>query len=277
MCEQHKVKRPIGIDLYLFEPMFIEAYETTRCLVNALQDEQLTHKRRADWLEGAEETLETDILPNPKIFGKALSDAEKDEYRRTSRSRMIEAFREQTEQRVFTVINLGVAEQCSIFEQALQYILETAMHHKVRELFGTTCSMEEKQKPLSEVSTQGELVTHLVYDKLSRFGWKSVKKQLNALIREIGLEKSKLFDLSSLKPPIPEAYADRDDRFLEEIFDLRHSIVHDRKRPIRELEDLNYICIFLKILIKRWSLFTVEATGMHHYVLGTGPFKLPTK
>lgn len=108
-------------------------------------------------------------------------------------------------------------------------------------------------------STYEDVLNEFIQKSTGNVIRQGAKKVLEVFDR-IGLKKSELFSWSAFNEEVQSRFIDWNDKKLDEIFNERHSIVHDNAIPIKSIDELLlrqdfFIKIILNISVQSWHKF----------------------
>lgn len=158
-----------------------------------------------------------------------------------------------------TVLNLSLVMMCTVMELFFEHVFAVIFKANSQTLL-----ILSRDKNI----TLEQLLRHATYDDvLAAFIQKSIDRIMREGTREvlkafdcIGVKTNKVFSWNDFTEEVKLQFADwKDEKFLE-IFDERHSIVHESAMPLQSFEELLvrqdfFTKIVLNISIQAWHKF----------------------
>ena len=163
-------------------------------------------------------------------------------------------------------INRGVRSQlpkklsrlpATLIRNFFLHILKVIIDAEPKALNGLAVEKQVTLQRILELGAYEKIINEFeekVFDHFSRQGLKEKFK----LYDKIGLDTNIIFDYSSFTDDAKKSLAGYDLEKLDEIFNLRHDIVHKSVLPLKYLEELNKIKDFFEKIIFNLSTLVMS-------------------
>jgi hypothetical protein len=158
-----------------------------------------------------------------------------------------------------TVLNLSLVMMCTVMELFCEHVFNVILKANPKTLL---CLSKDKNITLKQFLMHGTFD-----DVLNEFIQKSTDNIIREGIKEvletfdtIGIKTEKVFSWSDFPEDVQLRFADWNDMKLFDIFQERHSIVHDSAMPLQAIDDLLlrkdfFTKIMFNISIQSWHKF----------------------
>jgi|GEM_PF-4875400 len=256
-----------GIDLMYWEAQLNDAIVTIWRLIQALTDTEFINKQYNSWIRSAESNTE-DVLKMQKELVSAGESFDETEFRKKALDGMKSAFWENINRYGSTLVNLGLVEQCSIFERAIVDTLSRVFKNR-QEVFLAIVRKEHIDVDTAvELGDRTKLISHLIDRKLSTISREGIESKIKYFDKYFGISMeqvfaSKVFSGDELLRDVVDYRG-----LLVNIFSLRNDIVHGLKRPVKDYDELSKYHHFLSKTIAQLLVQVWRKLKFKIYVLG---------
>ncbi len=222
-----------GIDLVYWNGRLANALAFTRNALDAISKKEFVEDSFAQWEEHA--TRNVDSILN------AYKDVNPQFNYEETRARFVSSLNKQYWERhthfQSTILNLGLVEQCSIFESAITDTLKRIFINRPELLTGL---MKKENIPIEYLieNAKRPLEDALREWKLRNFSRESLEKKLKFFEHHFAISRKSVCDPENFGAKSRVKFKGRGVGYISEIFEMRHLIVHDLRRPLTEFDGL---------------------------------------
>jgi len=223
--------------------------------LNAMGEPLVQKKALSKWMQGIPE-----LLRDEKLLNKAaISKKEYEAFVLRAEDGMKESYIRKFNESKKVVLNLSLVMMCTVMELFFEHIFNLICKANSGALL---CLSKDKNITLEQFltfATYDAVLNEFIQkttDHIIREGTKEVLKAFN----NIGMKTAEIFSWDMFTEDVQTRFADWKDAKLFDIFEERHSIVHDNAMPIQSIEDLLvrqefFVKIILNISIQTWHKF----------------------
>lgn len=223
--------------------------------LNAMDEPIVKKKSLTKWMGGF-----ADLVRNAGFIKKGgLSEKEFEGLALQAEKAMKESYVKKFNDSKKTVLNLSLVMMCTVMELFFEHVFTVVFKANSQALLSLS-----KDKSI----TLDQLLKHTTYDEvLDELIQKSVDRTIRGGVKEIlkvfdtiGIETNTVFSWNHFTKEVQLKFANWNDQKLVEIFDERHSIVHDNAMPFESIEQLElrqdfFTKLILNIGIQAWRKF----------------------
>lgn len=223
-----------------FLPRFTDSYFALKFSHDALDQNK---EKIAAFLSGGTPDLISKVVNLEKITEEQLEEMQ---------SAVEDATTKRVEDYLSTLRNLSVVLLCSSLEITLNEVVNVVLQKEPRILMGVA---SEKSLTLKEIVEAGDyegVLSQVREKQVERFSWKEIGEKMGFLEKHLGVKTDAILDWGGFKDEIQKLLKDCDLLELKRIFEKRHSIVHDGKRPFEDDSEIEQILEFFQKLT--WNL-----------------------
>lgn len=159
------------------------------------------------------------------------------------------------------LLNQNLVMMCTTMEIFFLHILKVAIDAEPRVLNGLAVEKQVALQRILELGAYEKIINEFeekIFDHFSRQGLKEKFK----IYDKVGLDTNIIFDYSSFTDDAKKLLEGYDLEKLDEIFNLRHDIVHKSALPLNQLEELNKIKDFFEKIIFNLSTLVMRKYGV---------------
>ena len=223
--------------------------------LNAMDDPLVQKKALSKWMKGVPEMLRDERLLNKAAFPEKEFEGLVLRAEEGMKESYIKKFNESKK----VVLNLSLVVMCTVMELFFEHVFNLICKANSRALL---CLSKDKNITLEQFLTYATYDAALnefiqkTTDHIIREGTKEVLKAFN----NIGMKTAEIFSWDMFTEDVQIHFADWKDAKLFDIFQERHSIVHNNAMPIQSIEDLLlrqefFTKIILNISVQTWHKF----------------------
>lgn len=209
-------------------------------------------------MQGTDKMLQE--LEDQKVFNSDDS-YKSDELKKQIYQQLKELNAKKVQDYVPVLLNQNLVMLCTIMEIFFVHILEIIIKCEPKTLIGLSVEKEITLQRAVELSSYEAVIEEFESKTLEHFSRQGLKEKFK-IYSKIGLDNTKIFDYSSYTDEAKGNLHGYDLNKLNEIFDMRHDIVHKNCSPLQELEQLNKIKDFFEKLIWNISTQTMKKFGI---------------
>jgi len=243
------------IETFSFTGKLLDVYLFLDYALNAIEDPLVQKKALSKWMKGVPEMVRDEKLIKKGTF----SEKEFEEFVLRAEQGMKESYIKKFNESKKVVLNLSLVMMCTVMELFFEHVFNVICKANSRTLL---CLSKDKNITLEQFltyATYDDILSEFIQkttDRIIRDGTKEVLKTFN----NIGIKTPEIFSWDMFTEDVQIHFADWKDAKLFEIFQERHSIVHDNAMPLQSLEDLitrqNFFTrIILNISFLTWHKF----------------------
>jgi hypothetical protein len=142
------------------------------------------------------------------------------------------------------VLNQGLVGLCTIFDYFLDSSLEGVFLRNPKILYGVGGAKNIELKTVVELGSIDAVIREICTKEIRTFSYSGIAGRLDFFKTKLHIDIGKLFERGSLEDEKQKRLEGWNEKNLEEIYQRRHTIVHDAKNPISTYEDLDIIADF---------------------------------
>ncbi len=243
------------IDTFVFIGKLSDVYLFLDYSLNAMDEPVVQKKALSKWMDGI-----SDMVRDERFINKAaFSEKDLEAFALSAEERIKESYLIKFKASKLNVLNLSLVMMCTVVELFFEHVFAVIFRANSRILLTLSkdknITLEQFMKHSKYEDVFNEFVQKTI-DHIIGQGTKDVLKAFDC----IGLKKTKIFSWSHFTEEVQHQFADWSDNKLVEIFNERHSIVHDNAMPLRSVEELLlrkdfFVKIILNISIQAWHKF----------------------
>lgn len=223
--------------------------------INAMAEPFIKEKALKKWMEGVPEMVRDERYINRE----ALSEEQIEKFANRSEKRIAESFRQKFYQSNKIVLNMSLVTMCTVLELFIEHIFLSIFDAKVETLLTLSKGKSITLEQLLKFNNYDEVLTNFkrkYIDHITRQGIREILKAFDA----IGIDHNTLFSWSTFTSDVQSRFNGWNDERLIDIFNKRHSVVHQNELPISTLDELLLIKDFftklmLNLSLKTWHKF----------------------
>lgn len=213
----------------------------------------LGHKEVRDealerWMKGVPE-----LIRNKKLYEKQPTE----EMFREFEKKMAESFSKKMDKSGLLILNMSLVMLCTIVEVFLDHMLRVIFDANPKTLLGISPYKNITLEEFLGFKDYGEILENFKYKFLEHFNRQGIDKKLETL-HSLGLKKEILFSWRFLNEETRKRLEGIDDRLLVQIFNKRHSVVHNDALPVTSYEELLEIKDFLTKVVLNFGFEAAE-------------------
>lgn len=158
------------------------------------------------------------------------------------------------------LLNQNLVMLCTVLEIFFIHILEVIIESSPKTLIGLSKEKAISLESVIELKNYDALIRDFKDKTFDHFSRQSIKEQFG-IYKKIGIDITTIFDYSTFTPSAQKEMVGNDIEKLIQIFETRHSIVHDNTLPIKQEEELYKILNFFnKVVINLSSVVMKKYT-----------------
>lgn len=243
------------IETFTFISKLSDVYLFLDYALNAMNEPMVHSKALSKWMKSVPEMVR-DV---PLVNKAALSAKDYEAFVLRTEEGMRESYIRKFNESKRTVLNLSLVMMCTILELFFEHVFDVIFNANSQTLL---CLSKDKN------ITAEQFLRHTTYDDvLNEFIQKSTDhiirqgtKEILKAFDNIGMKTNKVFSWSNFTEEVQLQFADWTDVKLHDIFQERHSIVHDNAMPLQSVQELFlrqdfFTKIILNISIQAWYKF----------------------
>lgn len=212
--------------------------------LNAYADAGVRERELAKWMAGVPELVRTEAFYKKK--------PPKEVFRRFEQE-MEQRFRDKFAKANEIVLNLGLVFLCTVFENFLEHVLKVVFYCNPKTLLGISKEKSLTLERALELRSYDEVLQEFKDKYLYHFNRQGMEEKLKAFY-SIGFKKEKLFSWEIFTEEIKTRYSAYDDMTLIDIFNKRHSIVHNNQYPVVNIDEFLLMKDFLVKLVFNFGM-----------------------
>ena len=243
------------VETFAFIGKLSDIYLFLDYALNAMDDPMVHSKALSKWMKGVPEMVRDVTLVNKA----ALSAKDYEAFILRSEEGMRESYIRKFNESKKTVLNLSLVMMCTVLELFFEHVFAVIFKANSQTLL---CLSKDKNITVEQFlkhTTYDDILNEFIQkstDHIIRQGTKEILKAFD----NIGIKTNKVFSWSNFTEEVQLQFADWNNEKLFEIFNERHSIVHDNAMPLQSVEELLkrqefFTKIILNISIQTWHKF----------------------
>ena len=146
------------------------------------------------------------------------------------------------------LLNQNLVMLCTILEIFFIHVLETIIETNPNTLIGLSKEKEISLKAVIDLKDYEAIIRNFKDKTFDHFSRQSIKEQFE-IYSKLGIDISKIFDYSMFTPEAQKEMAGNNLDKLIQIFETRHSIVHENALPIQTEDELYKILNFFNKVV----------------------------
>jgi hypothetical protein len=243
------------IETFTFIGKLSDVYLFLDYALNAMNEPIVHSKALSKWMKGVPEMARDMPLVNKESLSAKDYETFVSQFEEMMKQSYIRKFNESKR----TVLNLSLVMMCTILELFFEHVFDVIFNANSQTLLSLS-----KDKNI----TVEQFLKHTTYDDvLNEFIHKSTDhiimqgtKEILKVFDNIGIKTNKVFSWSNFTKEVQLQFADWTDAKLYDIFQERHSIVHDHATPLQSVQELflrqNFFTnIMINISTQAWHKF----------------------
>ena len=243
------------IETFTFMGKLSDVYLFLDYALNAMDEPMVHSKALSKWMKGASE-----IVRDVKLVNKAALSAEDHQaFVLRSEERMRESYIRKFNESKKRVLNLSLVMMCTVLELFFEHVFDVIFRANSQTLLSLSKDKNITVDQFLQYGTYDDVLNKFIQksiDHIIREGTKEVLKSFD----NIGMKANNIFSWTHFTKKVQLQFADWTDTKLYDIFQERHSIVHDNTMPLQSVEELLlrqefFEKIMLNISILAWHKF----------------------
>ena len=222
---------------------------------SAMSEPSVKQKALGKWMYRALNSLRDSKLVNRE----ALPLEEFAAFQVRAEEAIEESFLEKFNHSNKTILNLSLVMMCTVMELFFEHIFTVVLKTNPKTLLGLSKDKNVTVEQFLNYSSYDEVLGEFIsksIDRIIRQGTKEILKAFDT----IGIKTSQVFSWSNFAEDAQLQFADWNSGKLVEVFDERHSIVHDDAMPLESLEELLqrkefFDMIIISMSVQTWRKF----------------------
>ena len=223
--------------------------------LNAMDEPTAHSKALSKWMKGVPEMVRDVELVSKAAFSAKDYEAFVSRAEEGMRESYIRKFKESKK----TVLNLSLVMMCTVLELFFEHVFEVIFKANFQTLLSLSKDKNITVEQFLKHTTYDDVLNEFIQkstDHIIRQGTKEILKAFD----NIGIKTNNIFSWTDFTKEVQLQFADWTDVKLYDIFQERHSIVHDNTMPLQSVEELLlrqdfFTKIMLNISIQAWHKF----------------------
>ena len=157
------------------------------------------------------------------------------------------------------ILNMSLVMICTAMEMFLEHIFLTIMNANPQTLLTLSKDRNITLEQLLKFNDYDKVLDHFKEKYIEHITRQGTKEILNAF-DSVGIKTNSLFSWSDFTDEVQKQFASWNDKTLIDIFNERHSIVHDNLYPINDIQEFVlrkdfFTKIILNLSVETWHKF----------------------
>ncbi len=248
-------KKTRVIETILFMGKLSDVYVFLDYALNAMDEPVVKKKSLTKWMGGI-----ADLVRDARFVKKGvLSEKEFEAFALQAEEAIKDSYVKKFNDSKKTVLNLSLVMMCTVMELFFEHVFDVIFKANSQTLLSLSKDKNITVEQFLKHTNYDDVLNEFVQkstDHIIRQGTKEILKAFD----NIGIKTDKVFSWSDFTEEVQLQFADWNDEKLSEIFNERHSIVHDNAMPFQSFEELLmrqefFTKIILNISIQAWHKF----------------------
>jgi RiboL-PSP-HEPN len=224
--------------------------------LSGLEHKEVRDEALKRWMKGVPE-----LIRDKKLYEKYPTE----EMFRDLEKRMAESFSKKFDKSGLLILNMSLVMLCTIFEVFLDHMLKVIFDANPKTLLGISPYKNITLEEFLKFKDYSEILEDFKHKFLEHFNRQGIDKKLETLY-SLGLKKEVLFSWRIFDEEARKGLGGNGDKRLVQIFNKRHSVVHNDALPLTFFEELLEIKDFLTKVVLNFG-FETEGQFKSHGVI----------
>lgn len=243
------------IETFTFIGKLSDVYLFLDYALNAMDEPMVHSKALSKWMKGVPE-----MVRDVKLVNKAaLSAKDYEAFVLRSEERMKESYIRKFNESKKSVLNLSLVMMCTVLELFFEHVFDVIFKANSQTLLSLSKDKNITVDQFLKYATYDDVLNKFIQKSTDHIIGEGTKEVLKAF-DNIGIKTNNIFLWTDFTKEVQFRFADWTDVKLYDIFQERHSIVHDSAMPLQSVEELLlrqdfFTKIMLNISIQTWHKF----------------------
>lgn len=243
------------IDTFSFIGKLSDIYLFLDFSLNAMDEPIVQKKALSKWMDGVSDMVRDEGFINKAAF----SEKDLEAFALNAEERIKESYLSKFKVSKITVLNLSLVMMCTIVELFFEHVFAVIFKANPKILLTLSKDKNITLEQFMKYSKYEDVFNEFVQKTIDHIIGQGTKEVLKAFDR-IGMKKNKIFSWIAFSEEVQLRFADWTETRLSDIFQERHSIVHDNAIPLQSVEELLFrkdffTKIMLNISVQAWHKF----------------------
>jgi len=235
---------------------FLNRFSDTRAFIRDLLD--ILSPNKAELLKRFMHGV-PELLSNPKYWKQA---SVSEEFVQLATDEMEKHMREKIDRYELRIINQGLVNYCTLWDTFLECLLDSVLRNNVKILFGVAEGKNINLKDILELGSVEAVVQKIRAKEVANFAFEDITKRFQYLDTKLGIRTVEVFEWRVQTDEMKEKLKEWNLGTLENIYQKRHSIVHQDDTPITSSAELETIQEFFIQMLFNLALLVKNKHNM---------------
>ena len=213
-------------------------------------------KRRSlqKWMNGI-----PSLVRDERFINKALPKEQLEKFALKAEEQIKESYLNKFNNSNKIILNMSLVMICTVMEMFFEHIFLTIMNANPQTLLTLSKDRNITLEQLLKFNDYDKVLDHFKEKYIEHITRQGTKEILNAF-DSVGIKTNSLFSWSDFTDEVQKQFASWNDKTLIDIFNERHSIVHDNLYPINDIQEFVlrkdfFTKIILNLSVETWHKF----------------------
>jgi len=216
--------------------------------LNAMEYPDVKRRSLQKWMNGI-----PDLVRNERFINKNLPKEQLEKFALKAEEQIKESYLNKFNNSNKIILNMSLVMICTVMEMFFEHIFLTIMNANPQTLLTLTKDRNITLEQLLKFNDYDKVLDHFKEKYVEHITRQGTKEILNAF-DSVGIKTNSIFSWSNCTDEVQKQFASWNDKKLIDIFNERHSIVHDNHYPINNIQEFILRKDFFTIIIGNLSI-----------------------
>lgn len=216
--------------------------------LNAMEYPDVKRRSLQKWMNGI-----PDLVRNERFINKDLPKEQLEKFALKAEEQIKESYLKKFNDCNKIILNMSLVMICTVMEMFFEHIFLIIMNANPQTLLTLSKDRNITLEQVLKFNDYDKILDHFKEKYVEYITRQGTKEILNAF-DSVGIKTNSIFSWSNCTDEVQKQFASWNDKKLIDIFNERHSIVHDNHYPINNVQEFILRNDFFKIIIGKLSI-----------------------